>query len=1011
MSSIKNQTLPGAVEILKGFTAADEERPLERRPSGQIGTSPDVVDRVVGAVGREPQADAAMRALEVVRASGLGAFDAVLSEVADHARHALPSSEAAYRTDLMGWLASKRPLASVPKNETRKALSSMSALARVATQASTSELRDDARREILNRARENPAMRAAWVMVVACAHHGVFDPDVIQALGERRIEAPAVMSRSILHDLARFCRVLGLTKSSDIVSTNSNVYFGLRNPKTQSAVCAKASWRSLVEPMREMSVSEFRACVKGAPLIFRSNSVHKFSCYFGLFSHLEDPEHVDRVGVDVQAIDSGAVRAVPRDTPERSGFYEDNLGEKAEQLYGDLVANDRSIRGQLKDETAAASGHVNGLVEDSGFSFLMKPAEEARFLEVIQRRLFTPANGKPAILSSDDRWIFEHVHQTGFPGPNLKPLTEKFKNGLTELMEHVYDAAEEAGVSELRYRQTCTLSFVAPAREAKLTRRFEGEGVIAGRDVFRAAVDGVDGGELFTSGFFMVPDGQVGRAKTIAELGDDLLTQSSRSLRAEYPRREAAEWLRSVLGSRSRVATASAPVRASVVYPSSSRASDWAPASPAGVEWVATRSRVEQLSLPTAPGFGDVDVLVARPGRADPEMPFRDPNLELVCDLIVRKTIDPDCMSTPIIIDDRPGPDSRCNFASARSVLSALSAQGLLNAEFPLFTIATSDREFSEQMEQARRFVASKPPLRRVALESTATPWTAPKALPRDGRFNVFFAGGHANESRAAISAAKAFGTRAAENGWRVVTGGGWGKGSMGAVYTGWVEHHLKEARSAIAGMESRSRRMTSLQQRLKAGERDGEIDAERILERDPGLVNELSQEGFVPHDLFWCYYTQDLLKMEAPDGQPAPGTTGIDCGNYARRIHSLAQVPYAVVQHGGLGSAHEICRSAEFQRSARVTPGFSFSDGTQPAHAATLVVNDGGGTATDGFWSSLVGAEGLPEERVFALDSHEKLLAETERLAAEHRDWLEPAPPPSPKSSWLALQTKLDAN
>ncbi|MEO1333303.1 MAG: hypothetical protein AAFV32_07250, partial [Myxococcota bacterium] len=95
MSAIKGQTLPGAVQVLKGFTAADDEKPLERRPSGQIGTSPDVVDRVVGAVGREPQADEAMRALEVVRASGLGAFDAVLSEVADHARHALPSSEAA----------------------------------------------------------------------------------------------------------------------------------------------------------------------------------------------------------------------------------------------------------------------------------------------------------------------------------------------------------------------------------------------------------------------------------------------------------------------------------------------------------------------------------------------------------------------------------------------------------------------------------------------------------------------------------------------------------------------------------------------------------------------------------------------------------------------------------------------------------------------------------------------------------------------------------------------------
>ena len=77
-----------------------------------------------------------------------------------------------------------------------------------------------------------------------------------------------------------------------------------------------------------------------------------------------------------------------------------NLGEKAEQLYGDLVANDRSIRGQLKNETAAASGHVNGLVEDSGFSFLMKPLEEARFLEVIQRRLFTPTAGKPAITIS-----------------------------------------------------------------------------------------------------------------------------------------------------------------------------------------------------------------------------------------------------------------------------------------------------------------------------------------------------------------------------------------------------------------------------------------------------------------------------------------------------------------------------------------------------------------------------------------------------------------------------------
>jgi predicted Rossmann-fold nucleotide-binding protein len=79
------------------------------------------------------------------------------------------------------------------------------------------------------------------------------------------------------------------------------------------------------------------------------------------------------------------------------------------------------------------------------------------------------------------------------------------------------------------------------------------------------------------------------------------------------------------------------------------------------------------------------------------------------------------------------------------------------------------------------------------------------------------------------------------------------------------------------------------------------------MIDKRPDLINELSNEGYIPRDMFVAYSTQALIDLESPNGIAPPATTYHDTGNRLRRLEALLAPDGKIMLPGGVGTDEEL--------------------------------------------------------------------------------------------------------
>lgn len=901
----------------------------------------------------------------------------------DAAKNADPHPGAHARTDLVPWLrglGADEGIAALSEPE----LSSMIALVERAVGDAERAPDRDARRELVALARRGEvpgggpdasatAIRASWALLVTCARNGVTDPQLCRDIASDALSPPRQMPRGLVRDLARLCETIGLSTSKGVHFNDSYVYFGGSKRPAQTTLEGKV-WAAPAT-MKEMSFATLQRELRAPEsVLFKATTgAHKILSSLLYTTQLADPGDPSRKGVNLSLVPLGAADRVTRETKEMTGRFDGNNAEKAVQVARTLQADDRDLRQTFADRAFAQKMNPLGLVEDSGFYLDLGRENEAGFLREIHRLLFT---GETPLLTPADEWLFESAGQSGFPGPNLKPLQEKLPGGFPQLMGLIYDAAEAVGLDELPYRMVSTFTIVSPRLDEEYTKVCKAGGTFLSRAEFEKRLSTIPNGEVFNARFLMVPDGQVGEPKTFAELGDALFTQSSKQLPAEDPRRMFFEWLvRDVVGSRPARPDHHTPIRLASVG-----------GSPTGgltdVDLRSAPRSADLLGHPQALDFGEVDAVLASPIATDARTAVEDPNLVLLTRLWVRKQL-PVYMGTPFIVDNRDG-----GFDRALSVFTRMSRDGQLASEIPLLWVARTDAELETFVQRTRDLVEGRPALKRATVDAhqSAFPSRNRALVPLHDKPDVFVASGHATESERASDEAEKV-TRFVTDRARVITGGGWDKGGMGATHAAFLRHHLERAMNT-------GTLDPDVAANLQRYVGPKGLNVRKLLKHMPELVDHLARKGVIPARDFLGTSTKDFLLMEAPDGRVPPGTHYVDAGNIARRLEILLSAGAVTVLQGSIGSLEEIVEAVRKHKALRAAGG-SFPDGT-PANAGKVIVVN-----RDGVWDAIVedGLEELPflhvvdsaDAAIAILDTHldEVQARKREKSSSLHSGWM----------------------
>ncbi len=969
---------PSPERILGDYAAPGEA--LVVRDNDQAVVNPNIARRIEQAAFYE--GDRAVNTLVDMNLS-LQDQPELARALLEAARSADPHPGANARTDLVPWLrglGAREGMAALSDRQ----LGTMIGLVEQAVGDAERAPNPSVRKSLVELAREGRiahgsltvspnAVRATWALLVACVRNGVKDPTLCRQIASGSLEPPRQMPRGLLRDLARLSEAIGLSTSKGVHFNDSYVHFGNSKRPAETALEGRV-WAS-PSTMKEMSFStlqrELRA--KESVLFKSTTGAHKILSSLLFTTQLPDPENPTRKGVNLSLVPLGAADRVTRETKEMTGRFDGNNAEKAVQVARTLAIHDRDLRQTFADSEFAKKMNPMGLVEDSGFYLELGREKETAFLKEMHRLLFS---GETPLLGADDEWLFESAGQSGFPGPNLKPLQEKLPGGFPQLMGLIYDAAEAIGVDALPYRMVSTFTIVSPRLDEEYTKVCKAGGTFLNRAEFQKRLDSIPNGEVFNARFLMVPDGQMGKAKTFAELGDALFEKSSNELPAEDPRRMFFEWLiTEVVGSRPAASNHNTPIRmASVGGPHTGGLTD--------VNLRSAPKDIDLLGHPQALDFGEVDAVLASPIENDAKTSVEDPNLVLLTRMWVRKQL-PVYMGTPFIVDNRDG-----GFDRALSVFTKMSRDGQLASEIPLLWVANDDAQLETFMQRTRDLVNDRPALSRATVDAhqSGFPTHNRTLIPLHDKPDVFIASGHATESGHAVSEADRI-TRFVTDRARIITGGGWDKGGMGATHAAFIRHHLERA---ISERKLNSDTMAKLDSYIDA---QG-LDVHKLLKHMPGLVDHLARHGVIPARDFLGSSTQDFLLMEAPDGRLPPGTDYVDAGNIARRLEVLLSAGAVTVLQGSIGSLEEIVEAVVKHKHHRAQ-GKSFPDGTPAELGKIIVVN------RDGVWNAIVedGLDALPflhvvntdAEAISLLDQHlEQVQAlKRERSSAVQSGWM----------------------
>ncbi len=299
-----------------------------------------------------------------------------------------------------------------------------------------------------------------------------------------------------------------------------------------------------------MSERDLASELKASLIVLSTTSADKRRKYQELFSYLGIDDHHKTGGIDAFLTDSGAVGVVPSKTAEATNNYSGNLDEKTIQLlsYISEAEVQRNIRSRLSNGRGNVFNpetvNIVGMTEDSGWELEFSDQETKK---IFTKKIEKLINKK---LRSQDKWLTSEIHETGFPGPNLKLLQEHLDGGFHTLMEIIYDAAEKSGIYNLRFSNTVNIAFCSPRLGKIYSKEFKSYGRLVNRSEYEEKLLHIGRGEAINSDFVMIPDGQSGNAQTMDFIINGMHSKSSADFPGEYNRRDLTEWLQSLIGKR-----------------------------------------------------------------------------------------------------------------------------------------------------------------------------------------------------------------------------------------------------------------------------------------------------------------------------------------------------------------------------------------------------------------------------------------------------------------------------
>ncbi|MBY0406695.1 MAG: hypothetical protein K2Q01_03315, partial [Rickettsiales bacterium] len=459
------------------------------------------------------------------------------------------------------------------------------------------------------------------------------------------------------------------------------------------------------QPIR-MSEEEFARELKRSLLVLTTSSPDKRDEYRALFNGLgKDAKHY--AGLDLFFIDSGSVTIPPSKTAEQNSHYGKNLGEKLQQQL--LTLSDpevqKTIRAQLSpapmNEFDPQKIKMRGMTEDSGMELTFKDkGAESRFIEKLGETLAPK-------LRKADKWLLKRINETGFPGPNFKPLQERLNGGFHELMTMIYDVAERVGEKDLRFTQTVNVAFTLPAQDGQPAKYFEMEpykasGKLLTRDEYGKRIQGMHSGQAININFVQVFDGQkTDKPETVDMLIENgLHTKETQALPVEYARRDVTLYLQKLIGKRKSTAhERDRAVNISFINPDvvdhgdrsgvRTELFDVNDYKPTGVY-----SRAELMRMPKLRTLNGADVIVLQPKATEHhDNALRsDPNLGLLVSGIVTVETEPEAHGVHLVVDNRTG-----RFDKALEVISDASAKG----RFPIVRMPYDVVKTDEELRNA----------------------------------------------------------------------------------------------------------------------------------------------------------------------------------------------------------------------------------------------------------------------------------------------------------------------
>ncbi len=655
-----------------------------------------------------------------------------------------------------------------------------------------------------------------------------------------------------------------------------------------------------------MTEDEFRAELQNKKNVFiiSTSAPDKVKEYGELFAGLE---------INGFFTGSGALNMVASKTPEMNGHYMGNIGEKQRAQLATLIENDKVIRGRLSANVSDSQNlNVIGMTEDSGCHIFPKETHKTTaFIKELKNQVKKE-------LGKEDQWLVDGLKDNDFPGANLKPIQEHLMGGIDRLMHITYDVADKLGVRELRYINTAHVSFTFPEcyqknEKAIFSIKAEAGGKLLNRKEYRQHVQNID---ALNYDAVQIPDGQAqGEQKTLYVLKRlGLFSNAKEAPEASHYKTDIMKYLSHQVGTEG------------IQGDNTDRR--------ANIGWVSPDTPITHKDP-----IADYDAVVLRANKLhkkDGEL-YSDENLRLVLQFATLAIINP--QQKYIILDNRDADENgKRPFDDIIQIFINSSIKEYRAFGEQPFLVANTDSELEKHLKFVKRVTQRAPKIGNHIETKPFDPLSI-DMVPADGRFTVFIAGGHNNNSKRDQEEAKKLGYMCAQNGFRIITGAGCIEGSMGAIHTGFIQYHLDRIVSEQEDLPEFLRRNLDIKEYKTE---DGRYNAEALITANPALIDKLADKGFIPRDMFYGYSMKNLLKLESVSGEAPPGITYFESGSLANRIYHCLQAGTKIIMPGGPGTDEEFAEAIHAHLEARKAANnyAAFSDGTAKDDGHIIVYN-----------------------------------------------------------------------